>query len=366
LNGFSAFPFESFNDLGVVPFPINPALAKPPDFPPVTLPLDSGAYAVNPDLKLPYTLQWSFAIDQSLGKHQVVSLSYVASAGRRLLTIQRLNRRVGNTGPFPNPNFHGDINYVTNGPTSDYQSLQVQFQRRLSRGLQALLNYTWAHAIDVASDEVATGEFDRGNAAFDVRHNFSAGITYNLPNLKSNRLLSAVLRNWSMDSTIYAQSGQPLNIAVGSLSFGNGTQVSVRPDLVLGQPIWIIDPTLPGGKRINPAAFSEPPRLPGSDCGDCFSRQGTLGRNVVIEPAKYQVNLGLRREFRFSERWNLQLKGEAFNLFNHPLFGSFNTFVGSSDFGTATATLNNALGGLNSLYQLGGPRSLQFSVRLGF
>src|SRR5207244_1414668 len=104
--------------------------------------------------------------------------------------------------------------------------------------------------------------------------------------------------------------------SAGSLALGDGTQVSVRADVVPGVPIWIKDATLPGGRRLNPAAFQKPPFILGQTCGDCFARQGTLGRNVVVGPGKSQVNLGLRRQFNFSERWKLQLKAEAFNIFN--------------------------------------------------
>jgi len=368
LQGFGGFPFIASKVQRNVPFPVPASQAAPPAFSALTP--NQSFSALDPELRLPYTLQWNVSLEQSLGKNQTVTASYVASAARHLLTVQNLNNQplnplTGDLLPRPNANF-GNISYITNGPTSDYQSLQVQFQRRMTRGLQALINYTWSHAIDEASDEVSDGTtLDRGNADFDVRHIFSVAATYDIPKLRGWPVLAPVFRNWSLDSTLYIQSGTPINLNAGNVPTADGRLVSVRPDLVTGVPIWISDPAAPGGRRINISAFSIPPTFPGTDF---FVRQGTLGRNVVRLPGLYQVNLALRRQFDLSERWKLQLKAEAFNLFNHPLFGGYdaNFEPGSSTFGVAQTTLNRSLSGLSSLYQMGGPRSMQFSLRLGF
>jgi hypothetical protein len=362
--GYSGF--FGFTSLSNVPYPVPPALAVPP---PVTFDGSFNIFAPNPNLQLPYTLQWNVALEQALGASQTVTLSYVASAARRQLTTQQLNVAprdplTGVSGPRPNPNFR-NILLTSNGPTSDYHALQIQFERRLSRGLQALVNYTWSHAIDEVSNEVQTHVLERGNADFDVRHNFSAGVTYDIPSPFGEGVGKAVLGNWSLDSTVYAQSGPPVNLFAG-LNNVDGRQVDIRPDVVPGVPFWIEDPTVPGGSRINPAAFLLPPRYPRSTF---FAiRQGTLGRNVVRLPGKYQVNMALGRQFSFSERWKLQFKAEAFNLFNHPLFGQYGIQLEplGFDFGVPAATLNRSLGDLNRLYQIGGPRSMQLMLRLSF
>jgi hypothetical protein len=82
----------------------------------------------------------------------------------------------------------------------------------------------------------------------------------------------------------------------------------------------------------------------------------------------WQTDLAVRREFPIRERVKLQFRAEAFNLFNHPIFGTIDNSVsdGRALFGRATGTLNNSLGGLNSLYQQGGPRSLQVALKLVF
>jgi len=370
---FTGFPFAAFRNFFNVPFPIPPAVATPLQFPAVTLPITSDVYALNPKLQLPYTLQWNISLEQSLGSKQAVSVSYVAAVGRNLLTTQSLNWQAnGFSGPSPNPNF-GHINYTTNGASSDYHSLQAKYQRRLSRGLQALLSYTWSHAIDDISNEVGGSRLERGNSDFDLRHNLTGGVTYDVPGIGGGPLLNTLFRNWSINSTFYIQSGQPLDLTVsaGQMIGPNGTLIDVRPDLIQGVPIWVKDPSKPGGRRINRDAFTPPPLNP-NDPFFLSARRGTLGRNVVQSPGIYQVNLGLQRRFKPSEKWYLEFRAESFNVFNHPSFGIYETNIDSSRFGEALNMRDQFLSGfnsptgLNSLYQIGGPRSMQFSLRLGF
>jgi hypothetical protein len=374
---FAGFPFFAQTITSNLPFPLSAAQAVPPPFPAVQLPLNQPLSAVNPNLKLPYTLQWNLALERSLGRNQAMSVSYVAAAGRRLLTTQVLNQ--GRPNPFVNPrpnrNF-GDINYTSNGPTSDYHSLQAQFQRRLSRGFQALANYTWSHAIDEVSDEVSPGTLSRANAAFDIRHNFSAAVTYEFPKLDGTGLLTRfnniVVNGWSLSSVFFARSGMPLDLGAGALILPDGTTANVRPDVVSGIPFWIKDPSVPGRQRLTPAAFQRPPVDPNDPQRFFRARQGTLGRNVVRLPGIYQLNMSLGRRFHFMERLNLQFNAEVFNVLNHPLFGGYDSSsIGTARFGVPTSMLASSLnqsgaGGLNALYQIGGPRSIQFSLKLHF
>jgi hypothetical protein len=368
-----AWPFETITALSGIPFPVSPANAAEP---PVTA---VNRIALNKDLKLPYSLQWNLAAEQSLGKSQTLSLSYVASAGRRLLSTQTVNQQVASpTGvvliPRPNPNF-GDIMVTNSNASSDYHSAQMQYKARLKDTLQALVNYTWSHAIDNLSMDAATGVLERGNANFDVRHNLSAAVHYELPRLKVGGPVGYLLRDWSADLIVHAQSGLPIDIAsTTSGAFLDGIQQFVRPDFIPGIPIEIEDPTVPGGRRFNTAAF----RLPAPEClvppagGTCVNvirRQGTFGRNVLRQLPIYQADVALGRTFRLNERLNLQLKGEVFNVFNHPQF--FISSGGGTDFGNATAfgvptgTLSG-IGGMNALHQIGGARSIQLSARLAF
>ena len=390
------YPFSSSTTLLNVTLPLTAAEAQQPPFPAdpshVTLPLHQGAlYALSPNLKLPYTLQWNVALEQALGNQQTFTLSYVASAGRRLTITQDLNEipenklgQPGDPNQFrANPNFD-NILYVRNAPTSDYESFQAQYQRRLSRGLQALVGYTWSHAIDLASfgGDLNT-TLTRSNAAFDVRHSLSAAFTYDFPKLGSmgplvapvGQFIKAIANGWSIDSIITARTGTPQNVTAGFINLPDGKGVAFSPDVVPGQPVWIGDSTVPGGQRLNINAFAFPASTPCPGClVDPIYKQGNLARNSIRLPGIYQINMGIRRQFNLGERWKLQANVEAFNVLNHPLFGNYDNlwFPGSTTFGMPFSMLSSFMGAgdvgtsLSSQYQNGGPRSMQVSLKLQF
>ncbi len=166
--------------------------------------------------------------------------------------------------------------------------------------------------------------------------------------------------NWSIDTLFRARTATPVELFTFGSLFGVFT--AIRPDLVGGIPLYLDDPSVAGGRRFNPAAFRTAPA----------GRQGTLGRNVLRGFPVSQIDLALRRQFNFTERFNLQLRAEAFNLFNHPNFGNPNGFFGSGTFGVSTSMLGRSLGtgggtgGLSPQYQIGGPRSIQLAIKLNF
>ena len=369
LDGFNGLPFTSQRLILNVQFPISPSLATIPPPSSITFPI-AELSVVDGKLKLPYTLQWNLGIEQSLGANQTVSVFYVAAAGRRLL----MTRAIRN----PNPNF-GRFLVTTNGGTSDYHSLQVQFQRRLSRGLQVLSSYTWSHAIDEVSDELFSFNVSRGNASFDVRHIFSGAATWNLPAPSLGKFGNAVLRNWAVDAIIRAQSATLLTITGQTITDEFGREVGTRPKVIPGVPVYVNDPIAPGGRRLNnavptaaqiaaagcaPLGATTPAK--GAFCTPLAGQQGNLGRNVLRGLPVHQLDFALRRQFNLKERWNLQFSAEAFNVFNHPNFGPLNPSLNSASFGEPTAMLGRSLGGLNALHQIGGPRSIQFALRMQF
>lgn len=341
------------------PFPVTQAQlnAIPPASgnPPYT----SVVTAFDPNLKLPYTAQWNFAVEQGLGSMQTLTVNYVGSAGRRLTALLNYYPgALGNPNFVPAPGFYSLAMGLTgNFAKSDYQALQVQWQRRLSHGLQVLASYNWSHSIDTASSNFTLGRLLRGNSDFDLRHNFQAAVSYYIPGHYDNRLASAMLKNWSLDGRLFARSGAPVNV-IGSTGIdpGMGANLDYQPNRVSGQPLYLSDPNAPGGTRINPAAFAA--TAPGI--------QGNLGRNVVRGLRSVQLDLAVRRSFSLSDRLNLQFRAEAFNLLNRANFGTFYNQLSDPSFGRASMTLNGQLGGLNPLYQVGGPRSMQLALKLQF
>jgi hypothetical protein len=362
LGGVSSyFPYLNDKFAADVPFPLSPQNAAPPALtvnPPV-----GDILVAEPNLKLPRTYEWNGALEQSLGSGQSLSATYVGAVGRDLLRVTAL--------VSPNPNF-GFVDVTSNSATSNYNALQLKFERRLSHGLQALASYTWSHSIDIASTDafanylntppsVANPNIDRGNSDFDIRHAFTAGITYNLPSPESNKIAHAALGGWSVDSFIFARTAPPVNV-VGGLVFADGIALYPRPDVVPGVPLILYGSQYPGGKAFNPAAFTPPPT----------AQQGDFGRNVLRGFGAWQADVAFQRQFRLTEKVGLRFRGEFFNLFNHPNFGPPDNNITDALFGSSTQTLASSLGsggangGFNPLYQIGGPRSIQLALKLVF
>jgi hypothetical protein len=380
---------------GTATFPLSSTEAAPAPIMPPTVNNPSFLFAFDPSLALPHTLQWNLAVEQGLGKQQTLSVSYIGAAGRRLLQT---------AGIFPaNPGPFRLVQLVTNAGTSDYDALQLQFQRRLFGGLQALGSYSWSHSLDTASAgsisnssnalSVLNSNINRGASDFDVRNAFSVAVTYDVPAPNINILANAILRGWSTENIIQAQSAPPVDVFYRNLGqLSSGFQTNARPDIVAGPPLYLYGSQYPGGRAFNSTAgavaggcpdglpsigpFCSPPI--GPNTGNP-TRQGNLPRNALRGFGSAQWDFAVHREFRIHESLKLQFRAELFNVLNHPNFGppdgnlggptSPNTLFGQSahllgksltgDFGTGS-------GGFNPLYQLGGPRSIQFGMKLSF
>jgi Carboxypeptidase regulatory-like domain/TonB dependent receptor len=370
LNGYN-YPFGAATTIFSVPYPLVPATAAPPpisiaglSLPGATLP------AFDPNLNLPYTMQWSLALEQSLGPQQTVTASYIGSVGRRLIQTT--------IDANPNPNV-SDAMLISNQGTSDYDALQLQFKRRFSRGLQALVSYTWAHSIDTASDgsfaptSISVSEYaadtNRGPSDFDIRDAVSAGITYDIPVLSLNSVARGILSDWSLENVFQARSALPVDVVNGFVYLDSAYSAYARPDLVPGVPLYLYGSAYPGGKVLNPAAFVGPPSDPTTLIA---VRQGDLGRNALRGFGAWQWDFAVHRDFPRRELLRLQFRAEMFNLLNHPNFGPPLNQLGYSQFGQALQMLGSSLdqnaggGSFSSLYQIGGPRSIQLALKLTF
>jgi hypothetical protein len=139
---------------------------------------------------------------------------------------------------------------------------------------------------------------------------------------------------------------------------------------VPGKPFYLYAPVYPGGKAFNPAAFTNPPIDPNTGAP---LRQGDLPRNALRGFGAVQWDFSIHRDFPIHESLKLQFRAEMFNVLNHPNFGAPVADLSNSQFGLATQTLGQYLSGGNvgggafsPLYQLGGPRSIQFALKLDF
>jgi len=371
---FQSYPFgaQSFVPGGAGAFPLSPAAAAPPPISPANL---GNLGAFDPNLTLPYSLQWNVGLEQALGRQQTISVSYIGSVGRRLIQTAIVMS--------PNPNFRF-AQLVTNAGTSSYSAGQVQFQRRLSRGLQALASYAWSHSIDTGSAgsltvgsnalvPAAIPGSNRGASDFDIRNALSAGMTYEIPAPKINTFTNAILRGWSIENVIQARSAPPVDLFDSSFSQLSSFTANVRPDLVRSQPFYLYGSQYPGGKAFNPVAFKDPPVDP--DTG-LPVRQGNLSRNALRGFGAIQWDFAVHRDFPIHEAFKLQFRAELFNVVNHPNFGPPVADLSDPRFGLSTQPLGQylngggsnlgATGALSPLYQIGGPRSVQLALKLMF
>ncbi|HKF01110.1 MAG TPA: TonB-dependent receptor [Candidatus Sulfotelmatobacter sp.] len=363
-NAMISFPYvqEAPPILGTS-FPLSSSVAAPPAF--TTNPPAAVMSVIDPNHMLPRTYEWNAAVEHSITNADVLTLTYVGAGGRKLM---RKDIYIA-----PGPNFTGEFDLLSNHGTSNYDALQAQYRHRLSRGFQTLLSYTWGHSIDdVSSDanyqNVPLGQSfsERGPSDYDIRNTFSGAVSYDIP-APEGGVLKQVFGNWSTDSIIYVRSAPPANVVTGQNPYAgsvlSGTDSVQRPDIVPNVAFYLYSSGAPGGKAINPAAFATP--VPAT-------AQGDLGRNALRGFGATQWDITLRRQFRFTERLSLQARGDFFNILNHPNFGSPINYLSSPQFGQATQMLNNSLGsggqsgGLNPLYQIGGPRSIQLALKLQF
>src|SRR5258707_4030988 len=144
----SQFPngafFTDFSGSNSYPLPIANVGAVTPSFS-LAPPYTGNMTGFSQGLRLPYSYQWNVAVEKSFGSSQSLSLTYLGQVGRRLIRQEIL--------PTPNPNFATQFSLTENGDSSNYNALQVQYRRAMSRGLQVLLNYTWSHSIDTNSGD---------------------------------------------------------------------------------------------------------------------------------------------------------------------------------------------------------------------
>jgi hypothetical protein len=299
-------------------------------------------------LQLPYTIQWSAALEQALGEGQTFTLSYVASAGRRLIQRQEL---------YPSSVTFKSIDFIPgSGITSNYQSLQAKFQRQVARGMNALASYTWSHSLDYGSNWSSL-PLTYGNSDFDVRNNFQAALTWTIPSIKATPLANHIVNGWGIDSRVMARTAFPITLEgnyTTDPATGSGYYTNVN--VVSGVPLYLYGSQYPGGRILNRAAFTLP----------TGSEQGNAARNFLRGFGASQWNLAVRRAFPVGEKVSFQFRAEAFNVLNHPTFGFVQPYLSDANFGYATQMLNQSLGTVASQYQQGGPRSMQFALKLLF
>lgn len=364
-----------------------------------------------PDGKLhaPYFLQWSVAIEHQFGDMASVRAQYVGTRAINLPYQEEVNGYqticAGCFAPFPygqpiDPRF-ASVDQLNTGANSNYNGLQLTGEKRLSRGLQLHVNFTWSHCLDTVSNggflsfssagilSPLPGELGRqyGNCDYDVPHNFNATYVYELP-FKTNRSrLGALISGWQVSGTFFWHSGLPFSVLSAPYSAnGNGIVQGSGPQfasVIPGVPLYDHQPipgvTQPGTIQwLNPNAFvsSVDPNTGACNGGDSPAncQFGDLGRNSLRGPQFFWSDLYITKRFRVSEKVSLRVEGQFFNVFNHPNFALPSVVAGvpgqpgtQTGFGAISSTtspptglLGVGLGGDNS------PRMIALHMRLEF
>jgi hypothetical protein len=327
------------------------------------LPTPDTAMAIQRDLQTPSFHQFSLGTQWQLGGRRSAEIAYVGSRGRNLIAARDLNEPAPSAAPFnprPDPRF-ADLTLIESRATSRYDSLQMSFTQRLDAGLAMLAAYTLGKSTDdVSSFFASAGDAnfpqnsndpgaERGRSNFDVRHRLSVALSYALPFGRGRTWLAdggaaaAIFGDWDVESVVTVQSGRPFTVALlpdidnsntGRASLGFGA--NDRPDQI-GDP----EAANPGAAGwFNAAAFAFPP----------FGTFGDVGRNTLEGPGYANVNLAVLRHIPLGSGPRLQLRLEAFNLFNRVNLDLPDNFLGSPTFG--------------QILSAGSPRRLQFGTRL--
>jgi hypothetical protein len=354
-----SFPSSQYVSVPNVSFPVSLSTAA---LPPVSLTNPAPGttfYAYPKGFAAPRSWQWNVSIQQALGSAQTLTVSYVAALGRDLL--------YGQYYPSVGPNGYA-VYFTDNSASSNYQSFQLQYQRRISHGITAAVTYAWSHSLDDESTdidslppgEVFSAHSNWGPSDFDMRHSFKAAFSWNVPTPSGARWIRAVAGAWGTDGIITAQSALPVDIGSYSNDVLGGDQFFLRPDVVPGQPLYLYGSQYPGGKAFNPAAFVINP-----------NSQGDFGRNALRGFDLVETDLSLRRTFAITERVKLLFRADFFNLFNHANFAGPDPTLDDGTFGQSLGMANTVLGGgspfsQNSVFQTGGPRTVQLSLKAQF
>jgi outer membrane receptor protein involved in Fe transport len=309
------------------------------------------------DMRNPNVQSWNLTAEREVAAGFVARISYAGSKGTRLVAIRELNPAVYAPGvttattnqrrPFA-PGL-GSTSLVEPVGNSTFHALQLTVERRFAKGFSILANYQFAKSIDDASANKGTGinrtnpfnqRFDKGRSDFDRRHVFNFSSLWELPIHFHSRALNAIAGGWNLNSIVSLISGYPFTVGSGVDNARTGTG-GQRADLT-GNPYFSGDRTR--GQKIdqwlNKAVFV--PNALGSF--------GTLGRNTFEGPGYANVDLGLAKDFRITERVAATFRFESFNAFNRV----------NLNVPTASQTSGNFMR-ITSAYD---PRILQLALRL--
>ena len=317
-----------------------------------------GVFSIDRNFRPSYNENYSLNIEHSLAPNVIAQLGYVGSAGRHLLSLLDLNQLNVSAGATSLPYAstypqYSNINQIESIGTSNYNSLQAQLKVVNLHGLNVSAIYTWAHNLDEVTayrgalpQDSFNFKGDYSNSDFDTRNGTGTFISYAIPG--SSHGPKALTHGWQLNTLLSFHGGQPFTVFAGSdvsgTGEGNDRAVQIGPvhKGYLGQN--------PRVNWLDPNAFTTAP----------VGSFGTTHRNGYYGPGYSDVDFSVFKDTRITEKVNLQLRAEMFNLFNRNNFappGGGYVSVGG-DF-----TLGDTIGDYNGAPGIGAGEP--FNVQLG-
>jgi hypothetical protein len=290
----------------------------------------------------PQVTEWNLQLQRQVGTNMSVSLGYVGDHGARLPGYYNANEyefgvdtNLADTRMFPNIN---TVSVFNTYGKSNYHSLQAEFERRITNGLQVTGSFTWEKETDDSCgaydcqqpQDFRNLQLEEGLSNLDQPYRLVISSLYELPFGRGkhwgsdwSRPMEIALGGWQFNGIYTLQSGLPFD-----LSEGGGAQGTIRPDIV-GKPS-----VNPGNiaEYFNTAAFAASPATLYVDGGNnsiSFDRPGTAGRNLMIGPGLSNLDFALFKNFHVSERVNVSFRVQFYNITNTPHFGQPNMSIGN-------------------------------------
>ncbi len=312
----------------------------------------------------PTIQQWSFGVQREVFRHAVLSVAYVASRGTHLFRPVNLNNPPPGSSATGRPHIntvrpylgYGSITLRESSAASTYHSMQVSFNRRMSRHLSVGTAYTWGKSIDDASSDRDAGDIppdstnkraERGPSSLDRTQIFTANYIWHLPSpAPGPGGWGLLLNGWQFSGITRMWAGRPFDVTLSQDVALVGSAQNQRPNVIAGTD----GPRTPQ-QWFNRDAFARP----------ASGTFGDMGRNSLRGPGVHKWDLSLFKNFNVGERQRLQFRSEFFNAFNHPSFSN----PGSNLQTTATGVNPNA-NSFGVITDTRDARVLQFGLKLTF
>lgn len=307
-------------------------------------------FTVDHSLPTARMYQWNLDFGQEVWKDGGFELQYLGSRTIHLDESYYPNQPQPSTVTFsqsrrPNPAI-GQIRDIFNDGFATYNGLTAVLRQRVTHGLSTNLSYTWSHSMDTSDSSNDGGsamwqghlKLDYGDSGYDIRNRFVGTVTYALPSLDHNSFwIHEALGGWQANAIVDLRGGTALNITTNVDRANTGNLAGQRPNFVHLSKVTCSRATVtgPGGSQKNSCIDATAYAIP--DPGT----YGNLHRNAIHGPGVANTNFSLFKNFPIWENVAFQLRGEAFNVFNHPNPGNPNTTFGGTTFGFITGSNSN-------------------------